>query len=84
MDPTELARFLEEAEAQTVPQSPAAIDRLLTDLEDAGLVTPETRPASTSTGRELYRCYILTDAGLARAHELEAADKRFPPHGDDT
>jgi hypothetical protein len=31
---------------------------------------------------QLYRPYVLTDKGLARAQELEAVDEHFPPHGD--
>ncbi len=32
-----------------------------------------------SRGMQMYRPYVLAEAGLARAHELEAIDEHFPP-----
>jgi hypothetical protein len=83
VDAYELASYLEESETRTVPQTPAAIERILTELHDAGLVDQQARPLSPAQGSMIYHSYVLTKEGLARAHELEAADERFPPHSDE-
>ena len=83
VDATELAIYLEEADQRTVPQTAADIDRILTELQDAGLVTPGARPLSMARGMQFYRPSVLTEKGLARAHELEAVDEHFPPHSDE-
>jgi DNA-binding PadR family transcriptional regulator len=84
VDANELSSYLEETDPRTVPLSPAVIDRVLTDLRLAGLVELASRPLSMARGMELYRPYVLTEAGQARAHELEAFDEHFPPHIDTT
>jgi hypothetical protein len=81
-DATEIASYLEEDEQLTVPRTADAIDRILTDLLAAGFVAIGSRPLSMSRGMQMYRPYVLTETGLARAHELEAIDEHFPPHGD--
>jgi hypothetical protein len=82
-DAKELAIYLEETDQRTVPQSPVEIDRILTNLLDAGLVALAARPLSRARGIEMYRPYVLTNKGLARAHELESLDEHFPPHSDE-
>lgn len=84
VDANELATYLEEADHRTVPRSPAAIDRILSSLLEAGFVAAGSRPLDMARGIDLYASYVLTDKGLARAHELEAKDKHFPPHGDES
>jgi hypothetical protein len=84
VDATELAAYVEEADQRTVPQTPDAIDRILTDLHEAGLVTSGSRPLNMARGIQMYRPYVLAEKGLARAHELEAVDEHFPPHGDES
>jgi hypothetical protein len=84
VDASELSAYLEDTDPRTVPLSPAAIDRILGDLRLAGLVELASRLLSLARGMELYRPYVLTEAGQARAHELEAFEERFPPHGDAT
>ena len=81
-DATEIAAYLEEAERLTVPRTAAAIDRILTDLLEAGFVARGSRPLSMSRGMQMFRPYVLKETGLARAHELEAIDEHFPPHSD--
>ena len=83
VDASELSDYLEEAEQRTVPLTAAAIDRMLQDLHEAGFVQPASMPLNMERGVELYQPYVLTEAGLARAHELEALDEHFPPHGDE-
>ncbi len=83
MDADELALYLEEADERTVPQTPAAIERILTDLHAAGFIAPGSRPLNMAGGIRIYRPYVLTEKGLARAHALEAIDEHFPPHGDE-
>jgi hypothetical protein len=53
-------------------------------MQDAGLVTMGSRPLSMERGIQIYRPYVLTDEGLARAHEPEAEDDHFPPNGDES
>jgi hypothetical protein len=84
VDAYELASYLEESETRTVPQTRAAIESILTDLHHAGLVDQQTRPLSPAQETVIYHSYVLTEEGLARAHELEAADEHSPPHGDET
>jgi hypothetical protein len=79
VDAFQLATYLEEAETHNVPQLPAAIQRMLMDLQDAGLVQQRTRPLSPSRGTVTYYSYVLTEEGLTRAHDLEAQDEHFPP-----
>ncbi len=57
---------------------------LLRDMQDAGLVTMGSRPLSMERGIQIYRPYVLTDEGLARAHEPEAEGDHFPPNGDES
>jgi len=84
VDATELASYLEEMDPRTIPLAPATLERILADLRLAGLVELASRPLSMARGMEMYRPYVLTDAGLARAHELEAFDEHLPPHSDET
>ena len=79
VDAYELAGYLEDVEERTVPQTPAAIERILTDLTSAGLVEEQARPLTPGHGRMIYHLYALTEEGLARARELEAADKLDQP-----
>ena len=81
-DAAEIAAYLEEAEQLTVPRTADAIDRILTDLLETGFVALGSKPLSMSRGMQMYRSYVLTETGLARAHELEAFDEHFPPYSD--
>lgn len=81
-DAAEIAAYLEEAEQLPVPRTADAVDRTLTDLLEAGFVALGSRPLSMSRGMQMYQPYVLTETGLARAHELEAINEHFPPHSD--
>ncbi len=79
----EIAVFAEMTGDRSIPSSADDIDRLLTSLNDAGLVVHRSRTHAVSSA-EPYRSYVLTPDGWARAQELEEADQRPPvsPQGD--
>jgi hypothetical protein len=83
VDARELASYLEEMDVDAAPRTPAEVQRTLLDLQDAGLVEQRIRPLSPARGTAIYYTYVLTEEGLARAHELEAQDEHFPPYGDE-
>ncbi len=80
VDAAELASYVEDADNRVVPQSPAVVDRMLSDLREAGLVANGHRPLSYTRGIDLYRPFVLTEDGETRARELEAIDEHFPPY----
>jgi len=83
VDALNLAVYLEEMDGSDVPITASVIDRMLSDLSKAGYLEQQIRPLTPGHGTVIYRSYQLTYAGLARAHEFEAQDEHFPPHGDD-
>jgi len=71
VDAERLAIFLEGSEQRPFQLTTAAVARVIGHLLDAGLVGPEPAIGGGSSGR-----FVLTEAGLARARELEARPHR--------
>ena len=79
VDAAELALYVEDADNRFVPQSPDVVNRMLSDLREAGLVAKGSRPLSMTRGIEMYGPYVLTHDGEMRARALEAVDEHSPP-----
>jgi DNA-binding PadR family transcriptional regulator len=73
-DAVEIAAFADSTGNGVIPKSPEAIDRLLMDMRDAGLVKRRSMPPNARRGSEQYHPVALTEDGWARARELEATD----------
>ena len=71
-DAPEIATYGEMTGNRAIPRTPEAIDRMLSDLHDAGLVAYRSRPHNVEHEPARYRSYALTEDGWARARELEA------------
>ena len=80
VDAAELASYVEGADNRVIPQSPEVVNRMLSDLRQAGLVANGHRPLSSARGIDLYSPFVLTEDGETRARELEAIDEHFPPY----
>ena len=57
VDAAELASYVEDADNRVVPESPAVVDRMLSDLREAGLVANGHRPFSSL---EVSICTVLS------------------------
>jgi DNA-binding PadR family transcriptional regulator len=66
-DAVEIATFVNTTGQAGIPKAAAAIEGLLEDMVNAGLVERVSRPP----GLELYGAYALTEDGWARARDLE-------------
>ena len=79
-DAVEIATYADTTGNRAIPRTPEAIEQLLEDLGDAGLVEHRSRQPSKDRWTEVYSAYALTEHGWARARELEDADS--PPGAD--
>ena len=70
-DASEVAAFVEMTDNDTLPRSVEAIDWLLEELHEAGLVAPRARLSRAEAQVSIYRSYALTPAGWRRVHDLE-------------
>jgi hypothetical protein len=70
-DASEIFSFVEMTENADLPKSVEAIDQLLTELHEAGLVTPRARRSRAEARLSIYRSYALTPDGWARIRALE-------------
>jgi hypothetical protein len=70
-DAAEIFAFVEMTEHADLPRSAEAIDHLLTELHEAGLVAPRARISRAEARLSIYRSYALTPDGWARIRALE-------------
>lgn len=69
-DAAELFSFVEMTDDPDLPRSVEAIDHLLTELHEAGLVTPRARRSRAEARISAYRSFALTPDGWARSRTL--------------
>ncbi len=70
-DAVEIATFADTTGHRAVPRTPQAVEQLLEDMVDAGLVHHRSRQPSKNRWTEIYSAYGLTEEG-GRARELDA------------
>ena len=70
-DAAEIFAFVEMTDNADLPRSAEAIDHLLTELHEAGLVAPRARISRAEARLSIYRSYALTPDGWARIRALE-------------
>jgi DNA-binding PadR family transcriptional regulator len=77
-DAVEIATFAVTTGNRAIPRTPDAIEQLLKNLVEAGLVEHRSRQPNKNRLTEIRSAYGLTEGGWVRAHQLEAAE-RLPP-----
>ena len=70
-DAAEIFAFVEMTDDPDLPRSAEAIDHLLVELHEAGLVAPRAGPSRAEARLSIYRSYALTPDGWARIGALE-------------
>jgi hypothetical protein len=70
-DASEILAFVEMTDNADLPRSVEAIDHLLTELHEAGLIAPRARLSRAEARLSIYRSYALTPDGWARIRALE-------------
>lgn len=71
-DAVEIATFVNTTGNPDIPKTAEAIEGMLEDMLNAGLVERRSRPRGMARGIELFGAYALTEGGWGRARELEA------------
>lgn len=77
-DAVEIATFAATTGNRAIPRAPAAVEQLLEDMVTAGLVEHRSRDKHKDRWTEIYSAYALTEAGWARARELETTEEGAP------
>lgn len=73
-DPVEIASLVSTTGKRAIPSAPEAIERLLQDMETAGLVERRATPLPIDGRLQQFHVHALTEQGWARAAELDAED----------
>lgn len=77
-DAVEIATFLDTTDNRVIPRTAEAMEELLGDLLDAGLVERRWPSASEKLAHERFHAYGLTEAGWTRAREMEPPVQEDP------
>jgi hypothetical protein len=75
-DAFEIATFVDTTGVREIPSTPEAIEELLGDMEDAGLVRRLPLPALDEPRFAKFHSIALTEDGWARARELEEEEEK--------
>ena len=73
-DAVEIATFADSTGNRAIPRTPEAVEQLLEDMVDAGLVEHRSRDLKKARWTEMYAAYGLTEEGWTRARDLDATE----------
>lgn len=78
-DAVEIASFADTTGNRAIPRTPEAVEQLLEDLVDAGLIEHRSRDVNKNRWSEVYSAYGLTEQGWRRAREIAATEQQQGP-----
>ena len=78
-DAIEIASFLETRGVRLIPNTAEAIEELLGDMEDAGLVRRLSIPPLDEPRLAKFHSVVLSEEGWARARQVEGEGEPAPP-----
>lgn len=77
-DAVEIASFADTTGSRAIPRTPEAVEQLLEDMVDAGLMEHRSRDLNKNRWSETYSAYGVTEEGWRRARELAATEQQGP------